>query len=144
MVYHNLSKKHFVIRKVKPCGYCNAKWFLLEGPSFCCKQGNVKLHMPDVPDELRWLFLRQTDSDALYFRKHIRYFNSHFFFASLGANLDQRYNTPKGPGVHTFWIHGHLYHRLDQLVHGRKDRGTCSSTSMTQNSAVTKSWWRCD
>jgi hypothetical protein len=38
MVYHNLPKKHFVLRKVKPCGYCNAKQFPLEGPSCCYKQ----------------------------------------------------------------------------------------------------------
>jgi hypothetical protein len=53
MVYHNLPKKHFVLHKVKSCGYCNARRFPLEGPSFCCRQGKVKLHMPDVPDELR-------------------------------------------------------------------------------------------
>jgi hypothetical protein len=105
---------------VKPCGYCNAKRALLEGPSFCCKQGKVKLHMPDIPDELWRLFLSQNDSNALYFRKHIRYFNSYFSFASLGANLDRRYNTPKGSGVYTFWIHGQVYHRLDQLVHGQE------------------------
>jgi hypothetical protein len=79
MVYHNLPKKHFVLRKVKPYGYCNVKQFPLEGPSFCCRQGKVKLHMLDVPDELLRLFLSQTDRDALYFRKHIQYFNSHFF-----------------------------------------------------------------
>jgi hypothetical protein len=73
--------------------------------------------MLDVPDELLRLFSSQTDRDALYFRKHIRYFNSHFSFASLGANLDRRYNTPKGSRVYTFWIHGHVYHCLDQLVH---------------------------
>jgi sulfur relay (sulfurtransferase) complex TusBCD TusD component (DsrE family) len=53
MVYHNFPKKHFVLRKVKPCGYCNPKRFPLEGPSFCCTQGKVKLHMPDVIVELR-------------------------------------------------------------------------------------------
>jgi hypothetical protein len=100
MVYHNLPKKHFVLHKVKPCGYYNAKRFPLEGPSFCYKQGKMKLHMLDVPNELRRLFLSQTDLDALYFRKHIRYFNSHFSFTGLGANLDRRYNTPKGPGVY--------------------------------------------
>jgi hypothetical protein len=52
MIYHNLLKKHFVLCKVTPCGYCNAKRFLLEGHSFCCRQGKVRLHMPDVPDEL--------------------------------------------------------------------------------------------
>jgi hypothetical protein len=58
--------------------------------------------------------------DALYFRKHIQYFNSHFSFTSLGANLVQRYITPKGSGVYTFRIHGYVYHRLDQLVHGQE------------------------
>jgi hypothetical protein len=52
MVYHNLLKSNFVLHKVKPYGYCNVKQFLLEGPSFCCRQGKVKLHMPDVPLEL--------------------------------------------------------------------------------------------
>jgi hypothetical protein len=80
----------------------------------------VKLHTLDAPDELRRLFLSQADRDAIYFRKHIRYFNSHFSFASLGVNLDRRYNTPKGSGVYTFRIHGQLYHHLDQLVHGQE------------------------
>jgi hypothetical protein len=40
MVYHNLPKKYFVPRKVKSCGYYSAKRFLLEGPSFCCRQEN--------------------------------------------------------------------------------------------------------
>jgi hypothetical protein len=52
MVYNNLPKKHFVMHKVKLCCYCNAKRFPLEGPSFCCRQGKVKLYTPDVPDEL--------------------------------------------------------------------------------------------
>jgi hypothetical protein len=64
MVYQYLPKKHFVLCKVKPCGYCNVKRFPLEGPSFCCRQGKVKLHMPDVPDELRQLFLSQTGPNA--------------------------------------------------------------------------------
>jgi hypothetical protein len=34
----------------------------------------------------------------------------------MGVNLDRRYNTPKGSGIHTFQIHGQVYHRLDQLV----------------------------
>jgi hypothetical protein len=28
MDYHNLLNKHFVLSKVKPCGYCNVKRFL--------------------------------------------------------------------------------------------------------------------
>jgi hypothetical protein len=81
------------------------------------------LHIPDVPAELHRLFSSQSDWDAQYFRKHIRYFNSHFSFASLGANLDRRYNTPKGSGIYTFQIHGQVYHRLDQLVPGERGPG---------------------
>jgi hypothetical protein len=42
MVYNNLSKKHFVLRKVKPCGYCNVKRFpwrvlpLIADKEKCC------------------------------------------------------------------------------------------------------------
>jgi hypothetical protein len=64
--------------------------------------------------------MSQTNLDTLYFRKHIRYFNSHISFASLGANLDRRYITPKRSGVYTLQIHGHVYHRLNQLVHGQE------------------------
>jgi hypothetical protein len=53
IVYNNLPKKHFVLHKVKPCGYCNVKQFPLEGPSFYYRQGKVKLHTSYVPDELR-------------------------------------------------------------------------------------------
>jgi hypothetical protein len=80
----------------------------------------VNLHTPIVPDELQRLFSSQTNQDAIYFKKHTRYFNSHFSFASLGVNLDRRYNTPKASGVYTFLIHGHVYHRLDQLIHGQE------------------------
>jgi hypothetical protein len=106
-VYHNLPNKHFVLRKVRPCGYCGAKRYPAEGPTFCCRKGKVKLHIPDVLDELRRLFTSQTDQDAQYFRKHIRYFNSHFSFTSLGVNLDERYNTPKGSGVSWLGLPSH-------------------------------------
>jgi hypothetical protein len=52
LVYNNFPKKYFVLRKMKHYSYCNAKRFPLEGPSFCCRQGKVKMHMPDIPVEL--------------------------------------------------------------------------------------------
>jgi hypothetical protein len=76
----------------------------------------VKLYIPGVPDELRRLFTSQIDKDAKYFCKHIRYFNSHFSFTSLGVKLDRQYITPKGSGIYTFRVHGQVYHCLDQLV----------------------------
>jgi hypothetical protein len=64
------------------------------------------------------LFTSQVDNDANYFRKHIRYFNSHFSFTSLGVTLDHNVSTAAGTGVYTFQVHGALYHRLDNLVPG--------------------------
>jgi hypothetical protein len=61
------------------------------------------------------------DDDAKYFRKHIRYINSHFAFASLGVTIDRRYNSPVGTDIYTFRVHGGLYHRLDHLVPGGDD-----------------------
>jgi hypothetical protein len=61
------------------------------------------------------------DNDAKYFRKHIRYINSHFVFASIGVTIDRRYNSLVGTGIYTFQVHGGLYHRQDHLVPGGDD-----------------------
>ncbi|XP_062208911.1 uncharacterized protein LOC133910581 [Phragmites australis] len=119
-IYQNLPKKHHVLREAKNCPYCGAKRFQYEGLAFCCRKGKVKIFIPDVPDELRRLYTSLDDDDAKYFRQHIRYFNSHFSFTSLGVTLDRRVSTAAGTGIYTFRAHGQLYHRLDQLVPGGK------------------------
>jgi hypothetical protein len=35
----------------------------------CCRKGKIKVHIPDVPTELKRLFTSQGDDDAKYFRK---------------------------------------------------------------------------
>ncbi|KAM3278642.1 hypothetical protein ACQJBY_046108 [Aegilops geniculata] len=87
-VYKNLPTKHHVLKPVKDCVHCGAIRFQYEGPAFCCRKGKVKVCIPEVPQELQRLFSNQVDEDAKYFRQHIRYFNSHFSFASLGVTLD--------------------------------------------------------
>jgi hypothetical protein len=94
--------------------------FQYESPGFCCRKGKIKVHVPQVPDELKRLFTSQVDNDAKYFRQNIRYFNSHFSFTSLGVTLDRRVATAAGTGIYTFRVHGALYHRLDHLVPGSK------------------------
>ncbi|KAJ1296782.1 hypothetical protein BS78_01G328700, partial [Paspalum vaginatum] len=91
LVYKNLPKRHLVLKKVPNCEFCNPKRFPSEGPAFCCQKG-----------------------------KNIRHFNSHFFFTSFGASIDKRLATTGGTGVYTFKAHGQIYHKLDQLVPGRK------------------------
>ena len=78
------------------------------------------MHIPEVSAELKRLFTSQVDADAKYFRKHIRYFNSHFSFTTLGVSVDRRVATAAGTGIYTFWVQGSLYHRLDHLVLGSK------------------------
>lgn len=117
-VYHNLPEKHHVLKKTADCKYCGAIRFQYEPPGFCCRQGKITVATPLVPPELVRLFTSQVDNDAKYFRKHIRYFNSHFSFTSLGVTLDRSVSTAAGTGVYTFRVHGALYHRLDNLVPG--------------------------
>jgi hypothetical protein len=115
-IYRNLPKKHHVLRKVRDCEHCGAMRFQFEGPAFCCRKGKVSVYIPDVPRELKRLWTSQDDEDAKYFREHIRYFNSHFSFTSLGVTLDRRVSTAAGTGNYTFRAHGMLYHKIDDLV----------------------------
>jgi hypothetical protein len=105
-----LPEEHHVLKKVPDCRYCGAMRF----------EEKIKVHIHDVPAELKRLFTSQVDTDAKYFRKHIQYFNSHFSFTSLGVTLDRRYCTAAGTGIYTFRVHGAMYHRLDHLVPGSK------------------------
>ena len=119
-IYQNLPDRQHVLRKVPNCLYCGAMRFQYESPGFCCRKGKIKVHVPQVPDELKRLFTSQVYNDAQYFRQNIRYFNSHFSFTSLGVTLDRQVATAAGTGIYTFRVHGALYHRLDHLVPGSK------------------------
>ena len=55
-VYQNLPDRHHVLRKVPNCLYCGAMRFQYESPGFCCRKGKIKVHVPQVPDELKRLF----------------------------------------------------------------------------------------
>lgn len=96
MIYRNLPSEHHVLRKVLDCEYCGALKFPGEGPGCCCRQGKVNNFIPEVPMELRRLFMSHSDKDALYFRNNICYFNAHFSFTSFGDNVDQRLATAAG------------------------------------------------
>ena len=80
------------------------------------QRGSQVKGLPSAAAELRRLFASQTDSDAKYFWKHIRYFNSHFSFTSFGVFIDHNLVSARGIGVYCFKAHGQIYHRLDQLV----------------------------
>jgi len=117
-VYHKLPTKHHVLKPVKDCDFCGAMKLQFEGPAFCCKKGMVKIVTPGVPQELRRLYTSQVDDDAKYFRKHIRYFNTHFSFTSLGVTLDRKVSNAARTCVYTFRAQGALYYKMDDLVPG--------------------------
>jgi hypothetical protein len=119
-IYQSLPQRH-KLSSVPDCSYCGAMRFQYETPRFCCRKGKVQIHIPEVPAKLKRLFTSQVHDDAKYFRKHIRYINSHFAFASLGVTIGRRYNSLVGTGIYTFRVHGGLYHRLDHLVPGGND-----------------------
>ena len=95
-VYKDLAAGHLVLRKIPICEYYGAIRLPNEGLNFCCRQGKVNIVSTPIPRDLCRLFTSQTDRDALYFRKNIRYFNSHFSFTSFGANVDHRVATAAG------------------------------------------------
>ncbi|XP_048574973.1 uncharacterized protein LOC125556244 [Triticum urartu] len=99
-IYHNVPSGHHFLERVPNCRHCNAKRFQYETPTFCCMNGKVKIVTPVVPDDLRQLYTSQ-DPNAKYFQDHIRYFNSHFSFTSLGVILDQRFCNRRS-AVYTF------------------------------------------
>ena len=117
LIYQSLPARH-KLRYVPDCRYYGAKRFQYEKPGFCCRKGKISIHISEMPDELKRLFTSQVYADAKYFRKHIRYFNSHFSFTSLGVTLDRRVSTAAGTGIYTFRVQGGLYHRLHHLVLG--------------------------
>ena len=95
-VYNDLPAGHLVLRKIPICEYCGAIRLPNEGLNFCYRQGKVNIVSTPIPPDLCRLFTSQTDRDALYFRKNIRYFNSHFSFTSFGANVDHKVTTAAG------------------------------------------------
>lgn len=95
-LYRNIPSTHHVLKKVPNWEYCGAIRFPGEGDSFCCRKGKVIVYIHGIHDALHRLFTSQTDSDALYFRKNIQYFNSHFSFTSFGASVDRRLATAAG------------------------------------------------
>jgi len=101
-LYVGLPKTHHVLKKAQNCFYCRAKRFEGESPAFCCRNRLVNIFIPEVQDELCRLFTSQSDMDTKYFRRNIRYFNSHFSFISMGVSIDQSLATAKGTGIYIY------------------------------------------
>ena len=113
-LYENISHEPNIISQQPSCIHCGAKKFQYEPKGFCCKEGKVHLRSTPVPEELYDLYT-STTREAVEFRRHIRSYNSHFSFTSLGVTLDKDlYNMRSG--VYTFRAQGQMYHFIDQLL----------------------------
>nr|BAC83702.1 helicase-like protein [Oryza sativa Japonica Group] len=89
-VYSNIPQSTNVLKPEPDCKHCGAKRFQYEPPSFCFRDGKIKLVQNETPLELMRLWT-SSDPDAKHFRDNIRYFNGHFSFTTLGGNERRKF-----------------------------------------------------
>ncbi|XP_022843113.1 uncharacterized protein LOC111366630 [Olea europaea var. sylvestris] len=78
----------YVLPTCAYCKHCGARKLYRETKSFCCFDGNVKLFMPDSPDELYTLFTSKKPV-SMEFKKYARSYNNYFAFTSFGVTYDK-------------------------------------------------------
>lgn len=111
IIYSNIPTSTHMLKPVRNCAFCNAKKFEHECDGLCCKNGQISLANPETPPQLMRLWT-SSDSDAIHFRRNIRFFNGHFSFTSLYCRLDRDTTTMRNTGIYTFRAHGQIYHNI--------------------------------
>ncbi|EEC81941.1 hypothetical protein OsI_25815 [Oryza sativa Indica Group] len=127
-VYSNTPQSTNVLKPEPDCKHCGAKRFQYEPPSFCFRDGKIKLVQNETPLELMRLWT-SSDPDAKHFRDNIRYFNGHFSFTTLGVSLDKAfanmssgvlnqrcYNVPVATDVTPVWVEGNERRKFEPSV----------------------------
>jgi hypothetical protein len=103
---------HDIGHLVHECAHCHALHWQAEhvhskggwGYGICCNHGTVALPLvPEIPAELKSL-LDSTDILSPEFCTNIQQYNSALAFTSLGAEVDHKINSGKGP--YTFQVQG--------------------------------------
>lgn len=97
------------------CNFCNALYFFCEKNTLgkfnlCCSEGKISLPPSDIPDEIKKLYIDNTD-ESKNFRANIRQYNNALSFVSFGANV----KVPPGNGPYCFKILGMVHHRISPL-----------------------------
>ncbi|KAI8543515.1 hypothetical protein RHMOL_Rhmol08G0224500 [Rhododendron molle] len=80
----------------------------------CCLQGKVRLPLLIIPPPPLQALYDGNDDQSKSFRTHTREYNAANAFTSLGATLDTRVLSGRGPT--SFTIHGELRHRTGSLL----------------------------
>uniref|UniRef100_K4AIV9 Helitron helicase-like domain-containing protein n=1 Tax=Setaria italica TaxID=4555 RepID=K4AIV9_SETIT len=120
IVYSNIPNNTHMLKPVENCKYCDAKKFHHEPEGLCCRKGQIKLANLETPHQLMRLWT-SNDSDAIHFRKNIRFFNGHFSFTSLYCRLDRDTTTMRNSGIYTFRAHGQIYHNIRSFAKDGSD-----------------------
>ena len=120
IVYQNLPESTHMLKSVPDCCHCGAKRFEYEPLGFCCRDGKVKIEMPEPPEELRLLYTSQ-DPNSQHFQDHTRWFNGHFSFTTFACDYDQNLASARD-GVYTFKANGQIYHNLHSF--GKRDENS--------------------
>uniref|UniRef100_K3ZCL8 ATP-dependent DNA helicase n=1 Tax=Setaria italica TaxID=4555 RepID=K3ZCL8_SETIT len=120
IVYSNIPDNTHMLKPVENCKYCDAKKFHHEPEGLCCRKGQIKLTNLETPHQLMRLWM-SNDSDAIHFRKNIRFFNGHFSFTSLYCRLDRDTTTMRNSGIYTFRAHGQIYHNIRSFAKDGSD-----------------------
>ncbi|XP_022872070.1 uncharacterized protein LOC111391153 [Olea europaea var. sylvestris] len=104
----------YVLPTCDYCKHCGARKLYRKTKGFCCSDGNVKLFMPDSPDELYTLFTSK-EPVSMEFKKYALSYYNHFAFTSFGVKYDKKlFKAYKG--IYTFRIQGQVYHYVNQLI----------------------------
>lgn len=121
---HINSCRHSLGKMDVLCPFCSALHWMDEKlvksspnrPLFgtCCSKGKVKLPLLITPPSLLQALYDGNDDKSKSFRRYTRVYNATNAFTSLGATLDPRVLTGRGPT--SFTIHGELRHRTGSLL----------------------------
>ncbi|KAG5549105.1 hypothetical protein RHGRI_014469 [Rhododendron griersonianum] len=116
--------RHFLGKMNVLCPDCKAWHWMDEkltrsskkNPLFgtCCLQGKVRLPLLITPPPPLQALYDGNDDQSKSFRTHTREYNAANAFTSLGATLDTRVLSGRGPT--SFTIHGELRHRTGSLL----------------------------
>uniref|UniRef100_K3Y1E1 ATP-dependent DNA helicase n=1 Tax=Setaria italica TaxID=4555 RepID=K3Y1E1_SETIT len=120
IVYSNIPDNTYMLKPIENCKYCDAKKFHHEPEGLCCRKGQIKLANLETPHQLMRLWT-SNNSDAIHFRKNIRFFNGHFSVTSLYCRLDRDTTTMRNSGIYTFRAHGQIYHNIRSFAKDGSD-----------------------
>ncbi|XP_052200448.1 uncharacterized protein LOC127806909 isoform X1 [Diospyros lotus] len=120
---HKDSYRHYLGKMDVLCPYCSALHWMdekltkssMKRPLFgtCCLEGKVRLPLLITPPPPLQALYDGNNDQSKSFRSYTRVYNAANAFTSLGATLDPRVLSGKGPT--SFTIHGELRHRTGSL-----------------------------